>query len=554
MHMRRSFHNRSQRLSVRFHGADLFVVLVCAGTALLVLPATGAPPPTTPSFSTGTDSARDSCHEPRTPSVTESLQLLTSTNVNERLQAAFALAFHSPTTNLTEYLSAIRPHLRDKSGPIRLNIAKALAWAIPDDVREEALRLLSSFVCKPDTVEWQDIPAYSRKMEAIYCIDIFGRLGLRAKSVVPALIRLLKNDDLHLPLRAIEALGQIGTAESVTALFNSLGSTNQFIRGYADAALERSLVPSDEAACSVAIGSLESTDVRTRMLASVTLGRAPPNLPPVIRALHKTIMTDTQAVQDVAILSLSRHSSPEAAASMTDILEKNKNPHIRDRAAVILQYGEMATNAVLVMDFVPRLVRASAAEEYGLARSGIYTVLDSLGSRQWPTNCVGTVVPLLTNANPRVRSIAAFALGGLGPQAREAIPPLRDRLNDSDDFTCDKVRQALERIGPVPAASAGERLDRPIEIGERIWVCYRKHLVVSPETEQTISPQGEITLPRLGKVHIAGLHRKDAERMIEKMYVDSGFYRKLEIAVIRDEESSNQASQVSVANAPQPER
>ncbi len=99
-----------------------------------------------------------------------------------------------------------------------------------------------------------------------------------------------------------------------------------------------------------------------------------------------------------------------------------------------------------------------------------------------------------------------------------------------------------------------ERLNRPIEIGERIWVCNRRHLVVSPKTERRVSPRGVISLPMLGPVHIAGQQRKDAERMIEKLYVDGGFYRKVDIAIIRDEESSNQASEDIGAGAPNPQR
>ncbi len=428
--MRRQFLNGSQCLSVRFHGTGLFMLLVSVGAALFVFPANGSP-------------------VYRQPSVTEAMQLLASTNVDERLQAAYALALHSRTTDLTTHIPSMLPHLRDPSGAIRLNIAKALAFASTDVVAEEALQMLISFVSKPDAAEWQGPPVASGKWEIISCINIFGSLGIRAKASVPVLKSLSRSDDRNLALRAIETLGHIGTAESVTALFNALESTNEFVRGRANAALERNLVPSDEATCSVVIGRLESQDVRTRMLASTVLERAPRNLPPVIHALHKTVMNDVHAVQNVAVGALSRHTSPEAAAAMTDILEKNKNPHIRDRAASILHAFEMAPNIVSVPDIVPRLIRAHVAEDYSLARSEISRLLDSLGMWQWPTNCVRTVLPLLTNANPRIRSSAAFAIGGLGPKARDAIPALQDRLNDRDDFTRDKVRQALERIGPL---------------------------------------------------------------------------------------------------------
>ena len=98
------------------------------------------------------------------------------------------------------------------------------------------------------------------------------------------------------------------------------------------------------------------------------------------------------------------------------------------------------------------------------------------------------------------------------------------------------THRAIQGLAPPEVL---ERLNRPLEIGERIWICSRRHLVVSPETERRISPKGDVALPMLGRVLIAGQHPRDAERMIENMYVAQGVYRKVTIAIIRDEESSN---------------
>jgi HEAT repeat protein len=61
------------------------------------------------------------------------------------------------------------------------------------------------------------------------------------------------------------------------------------------------------------------------------------------------------------------------------------------------------------------------------------------------------IIPLLTDKDPLVRRLAAYALGQIGPEAASALPSLRQALNDSDPEVVSDAVIALRSIGDTNA-------------------------------------------------------------------------------------------------------
>ena len=87
----------------------------------------------------------------------------------------------------------------------------------------------------------------------------------------------------------------------------------------------------------------------------------------------------------------------------------------------------------------------------------------------------------------------------------------------------------------VCGCASKPRADRPVKsllaAGDCVVVttAHRDH----PEHGQLIDSVGDISLPLLGRYHIAGFTLKQAEEQIERDYVARGFYSRIDLVVLR---------------------
>ena len=63
--------------------------------------------------------------------------------------------------------------------------------------------------------------------------------------------------------------------------------------------------------------------------------------------------------------------------------------------------------------------------------------------------CLPALVTALRDADPRVRTLAAQAVGNIGPDAAPAIPALLDLLKGSDEGSRNTACLGLAGIGPA---------------------------------------------------------------------------------------------------------
>jgi polysaccharide export outer membrane protein len=71
--------------------------------------------------------------------------------------------------------------------------------------------------------------------------------------------------------------------------------------------------------------------------------------------------------------------------------------------------------------------------------------------------------------------------------------------------------------------------------GDKLHISLRG--IPNPEEIQgEVNEQGNITLPLVGPVKVAGLAPSEAERAIEKAFVDGGYYRKITVIVVAQDD------------------
>lgn len=96
---------------------------------------------------------------------------------------------------------------------------------------------------------------------------------------------------------------------------------------------------------------------------------------------------------------------------------------------------------------------------------------------------------------------------------------------------------AVEAGGQTAAASDGmgkAQGQRILSRGDRILISLRG-IPVAEEIKNIIDGLGEVTLPYVGQVRVAGLTASDAERLIESTYVERGIYRSINVIVVAED-------------------
>lgn len=75
---------------------------------------------------------------------------------------------------------------------------------------------------------------------------------------------------------------------------------------------------------------------------------------------------------------------------------------------------------------------------------------------------------------------------------------------------------------------------KPLAAGDRIMV-YLAGIPQAQELRDIIDGNGNLNLPLIGEVQIAGRTAAEAEQLIESRYVDGGYYRKITVSVVPQE-------------------
>lgn len=95
----------------------------------------------------------------------------------------------------------------------------------------------------------------------------------------------------------------------------------------------------------------------------------------------------------------------------------------------------------------------------------------------------------------------------------------------SNDVAVVDIVSVTGRVVPV---------QRVLSRGDRIMISLRG-IPRAEEIKNVIDGLGEVTLPLIGQVRVAGLTTSDAERLVESTYVERGFYRNINVIVVAED-------------------
>ncbi|MCK5849628.1 MAG: SLBB domain-containing protein [Kiritimatiellae bacterium] len=81
------------------------------------------------------------------------------------------------------------------------------------------------------------------------------------------------------------------------------------------------------------------------------------------------------------------------------------------------------------------------------------------------------------------------------------------------------------------ADSGTDDTKRVLQKGDRVEI-FLQGIPVPREIKDVIDSHGKVNLPLIENVEIANLTTFDAEKLVEKSYVDGGYYRKIEVSIV----------------------
>ena len=289
------------------------------------------------------------------------------------------------------------------------------------------------------------------KVEAIIAL---GDLGDEAKTALPNMILLLKDNAQDVRFFAAMALGRVGAA-AVPGVTGLLHDTNATVRAIAAQALGR-IGPNANQSIPELKPLIQDTNAAVRTEVVLALGRIEKEIAvPMLVDLLSRNVTD---VREAAFDALGEMGSAARAAlpALTEIL---RGPDTVADTAHNGFYGGFyaggpkmdALQTVSYMSALPQASNAIIAAtsvfrgkgEKGLSPS---LVFQAMGPNAKPA--VPALIGLLQEKSGNTQGYAAQALGAIGPAAAEAIPALSGLLEDNNQFSRVSAAEALGHLGP----------------------------------------------------------------------------------------------------------
>lgn len=325
----------------------------------------------------------------------------------------------------------------------------------------DALPLLLDALKGPDTARQAAVTALRRV-----------RPEDRAQ-VVPHVVELLSSANAGVLRAALQTLGEFGqaAAPALNQLERLLASDPETVRAVLQAlqgiatrhpGIEARLRPLlaesvDDRAAAVAV-ALVKMDPSAAELAVARLDALLDRSGPALGSLAFALGQIGPPARPVVPRLLRRLADPnEAAQSQLVVALDRIDPNWRALPPV----GEL----------IPRWVEQRAEPAY--ERSGAALVALVAADAQWRSRpevraALPSLVRLVGDPDPERRSMAAWVLGEIGPQAAPAVPVLIERLGDANDRVRRVAAQSLGAIGPAARAALDSlrqrSQDRDVEV------------------------------------------------------------------------------------------
>jgi len=345
------------------------------------------------------------------------LKALEDENARARDHAAVSLA-RIPQAK-QEFLKAF-------SDP-RVTVRAAITRALPDS-GEENYGLLAKAVSDPEV---------SVRMAAVGGLS---RLVEDADLVIPPLVTALGDADKGVRVAAMAAIGQVkqGSPEVIEGVRKLLADPDAGLRAAAAGSLAGMGAKAATAGADL-IKALSDENQMVREAAAYAVGTACPTRESA-PALLKALQDKEYKVRAMAVLGMGKpDAGPEAVAAILGSL-KDEWSDVRRRAATALGVvgpkNEAATAALVAL--------VEGGDKSSEVRQAAADALHRFGGEK---GTVQALAKALKDRDLHVRSMTAWSLARIGPQAREATGALLAAIDEEPAWVRLSVMNALGAIG-----------------------------------------------------------------------------------------------------------
>lgn len=352
--------------------------------------------------------------------------------------ASGGMLFNSPI--LEHFLAGIQFALGDLKVDTSPNPIASAKPAAPVHSRKSA-------------AEWTALVNSTNSDARIEAISALGDLGGKAKTSLPEMIALLKDNAQDVRFFAAMALGRVGAA-AVPGVTMLLHDTSPTVRAVAAQAL--GWVGPDARSSAPELKSLiQDKDAAVRKEVVLALGRIEKEIAvPMLIELLRSSVTD---VREAAFDALGE-MGPASKAALPELTEILRGPDTAADTANNGFYGGFyaggpkmdSLQTVCWMSELPEASNAIIAAtsvfrgkgEKGLSPS---LVFQAMGPNARPA--VPALIGLLQEKSGNTQGYAARALAAIGVSAAEAIPALAGLLEDKNQFVRVSAAEALGHLG-----------------------------------------------------------------------------------------------------------
>jgi HEAT repeat protein len=316
---------------------------------------------------------------------------------------------------------AVSPHAKDKNAAVRAGVAGALNRCGTDGL-PALLKLLD------------DGEADVRRQAVQSLAVVAARTPAARKEVLSGLQKRVEDDSQPVRLDLARALPRCGD-DSAKALLTLADDADASVRAHAIAGLGQIKAGGKEALAALSKKAKGDEDAMVRQSAVRTLGKMGRDAEPAVIASLKDKEPSVQAMA-LRTLAAMKPDAKKVAPLIEEVATKAESEQVRAVAVQTLERvgGEDAEKAIVRL-----LKRDDSAVRLACLQRLIRGKLVK-------KELIGDLIKALADGDADVRSLAAFALGELKGDAKEALPALRKLTDDEDERARKLAKQAIEKI------------------------------------------------------------------------------------------------------------